>query len=125
MPSVGYVHLLQQLPLAFNRRTLDDLPTMTGPTVELFEPCRYLTGPARRDPRWRVSFNGLGSLQYCATVERTPTIEELLNYDILARAQAFLAELGPAATDRALSWAYQHETESSPSSVRRPLLQSG
>ncbi len=113
IPSGSYVRMAGFLWEAFNGRTLDDLPTITGPTVKLFDPRRYLTGPARRDPRWRVSFNGLGSLHYCATVERTLTIEDHLSYDILARARAFLAELGPAATDRALSWAYLHETESS------------
>lgn len=40
-------------------------------------------------------------------------IEDLLSYDVLGRAQRFLTELGPVATDRALSWAYLHETESS------------
>lgn len=54
-----------------------------GGCVPLFDPAHYLTGPAVRNSRWRVDFNGLGSLEYCATVERTPEIEALLAHDTL------------------------------------------
>jgi Fic family protein len=47
------------------------------------------------------------------TVQRTPAIEQLLALDILGRANAFLEALGQQATDRALAWAYLHETENS------------
>ncbi len=54
-----------------------------------------------------------GRRQFCVTVERTPVIEALLASDILAGAEAFLSRLGPLAAERAMSWAYLHETESS------------
>lgn len=69
IPTGSYVRVAGCLWEAFNRRTLDDLPVIAGPTIKLFDSRRYLTGPARRDPRWRVSFNGFGSLDYCATVD--------------------------------------------------------
>lgn len=55
----------------FSSRELTDLPAIGGPTAEVFDSARYVTGLPARDPRWRVAFNGLGSLRYCATVERT------------------------------------------------------
>jgi hypothetical protein len=112
-PSSGYARIVGYLWEAFNDRLLQGLPVISGPTVDLFDTRRYVTGPATRDAKWRVNFNGLGSLAYCATVERTPEIEALLALDILARADEFLLRLDPTAAERAMAWAYLHETENS------------
>lgn len=79
----------------------------------LFEPERYITMAGERNAKWRIEFNGLGDLAYCATVERTPLISELLEHDILGRAKAFIESLPPVMMDRALNWAYLHETKDS------------
>ena len=113
MEYAGYIRAACFLWEYFNAQALEDLPVIAGPTVNLFDPKKYVTGPASRNAKWRVNFNGLGSLQYCVAVERTPAIEELLALDILASAEAFLSQLGLTAADRAMSWAYLHETESS------------
>ena len=60
-----------------------------------------------------IRFNGLGSLGYCATVERTPTVQAAMASDLLGRAQAFASSLSPVLRERALAWAYLRETESS------------
>lgn len=86
---------------------------VAGKSVALFDPAQYVTGPVVRNSRWRIDFNGLGSLDYCATVRRTPAIIELLEYDILGRAKAFIAALPPVMLDRAINWAYLHETQDS------------
>ncbi len=88
-------------------------PSVKGRAVPLFDPERYVTGPAKRNSRWRVDFNGLGTLQYCAVVRRTPEIEALLREDVLAEARAFMASLPPGMLDRAIQWAYLSETQSS------------
>jgi len=46
-------------------------------------------------------------------VERTPELETLLSLDILGRAKAFMATLPPEMMDRAINWAYLHETRDS------------
>lgn len=79
----------------------------------LFDPQLYVTGPSTRNSRWRIDFNGLGSLAYCATVERTSEIDALLSLDILGRAKSFMATLPPEMMDRAIQWAYLHETRDS------------
>jgi hypothetical protein len=112
-PSSRYVRVLGFLWEAFNEREIEGDVAIAGPTVDLFDAGRYLTAPGQRNARWKVNFNGLGSLRYAVTVERTPAIERLLALDILDRANTFVAGLGPQATDRALAWAYLHETENS------------
>lgn len=52
--------------------------------------------PGKRSQKWRVEFNGLGDLTYCATVERTQELTDLLSNDILSRARTFIESL-PAA----------------------------
>lgn len=95
-----------------NRR-LDYETQINSRFAPLFDPERYVTGPALRNSRWRIEFNGLGSMHYCATVERTPELETLLSLDILGRAKAFMATLPPEMMDRAINWAYLHETRDS------------
>lgn len=81
--------------------------------MPLFDPKRYVTRPGTRNSRWRVEFNGLGNVDYCATVERTARLIELQEHDILGRAKAFMESLSPFMMDRAINWAYLHETKDS------------
>ena len=111
-PSGQFVRKAGYLWEHFTGRVLEGVAPR-GNTVELFDSALYLTGPARRDPRWRVAFNGLGSLRYCPAVRRTPVIERLLAADLLGQARQFAHEIGPDMLDRALTWAYLGETESS------------
>lgn len=112
-PTGTYIRTACYLWEYFAGQKLPDLPVIGGPTAEVFDGERYVTGPPTRDPRWRVAFNGLGSLQYCATVERTAALRKALASDVLGRTTAFVHALGPGMMDRALSWAYLHETEDS------------
>lgn len=112
-PTGTYTRTVCYLWEKFTEKQLTDLPEIAGPTVELFNSGKYITGPSQRDARWRVAFNGLGTLRYCATVERTPYLRDAIKSDILGRTKAFIATLGQGVTDRALAWAYLHETESS------------
>lgn len=78
--------------------------------VPLFDSSRYITGPGIKNPRWRVTFNGLGSLDYCVTVRRTKPIESLLKQDVLQRGELFFKSLPQSVADRTLAWAYWNET---------------
>lgn len=112
-PTGAYIRIACYLWEVFNQQELKGVPTVTGIVANLFDPKKYITGPRIRNAKWRVDFNGLGSLDYCATVERTPRINELLETNILQKANEFLSALGVAASDRAMSWAYLSETKSS------------
>ncbi|WP_163560493.1 Fic family protein [Halomonas sp. NO4] len=111
-PNGVYLRRLGYLYEAFVGR-LPIAPSIRGRAVPLFDPERYVTGPAKRNSRWRVDFNGLGTLRYCAVVRRTPEIEALLEEDVLAEARAFMGSLPPGMLDRAIQWAYLSETQSS------------
>lgn len=80
---------------------------------DVFDPDRYVTAPGIRDTRWRVRFNGLGTLRHCATVVRTPAVEHGIASQILQRAREYAEGLDEVVRDRALSWAYLNETEHS------------
>jgi hypothetical protein len=112
-PSGGYIHLACYLWETLTQNTLEDIPEIAGPSIELFDPRDYITGPAQRNARWRVVFNGLGSPRYCATVERTAAIQSAIDGNLLGRAKAFLEGLGKGVLDRTLAWAYLHETRDS------------
>jgi hypothetical protein len=48
----------------------------------LFPVDDYLTSTGHKNPRWKILFNGIGSLDYCISVRRTPAIRgrsQLLN----------------------------------------------
>ena len=112
-PNGQYIRIACYLWESYTGHQLAGRPEIAAGYVDVFDPTRYVTGPAQRDTRWRVNFNGLGSLRYCVTVQRTPAIEAAMASDILGRANAFVQTLGPAMLDRALAWAYLHETEDS------------
>jgi len=112
-PNGRYGRVLASLWEAFMGQPLVEQPRVAGGYVDVFDPQRYVTGPAQRNARWRVNFNGLGTPRYCATVERTPAIVQGMASDVLGRTDAFLKSLKPALQDRALTWAYLHETEDS------------
>ena len=112
-PTGTYIRTACYLWEQFTGNQLTDLPEIAGPTVEVFDTDRYITGPSRRDARWRVAFNGLGSISYCATVQRTAFLQRAIGSDVLGRTREFIATLGKGVLDRTLAWAYLHETEDS------------
>ena len=97
----------------YTGKSLDDIPSIGGQVADLFDTAKYVTTAGVRNAKWRVRFNGLGSPAYCPTVERTPTINALIDAEILAQANAFIGSLSHEMMDRALAWAYLSETESS------------
>jgi len=88
-PTGAYIRTACYLWEQFARDRLTEHPEISGPTVEVFDSERYITGPAVRDPRWRVSFNGLGSISYCATVRRTEYLRQAIQSDVLGRTREF------------------------------------
>ncbi|MEN1832314.1 Fic family protein [Pseudomonas lijiangensis] len=112
-PNGSYIRKACFLREAFTGEEVHQHSPVKGRFVPLFDPEQYLTMPGERNSRWRVEFNGIGTLTYCATVERTPEIVAMLEHDILGRAQAFIQSLPSGMMDRAINWAYLHETQDS------------
>lgn len=91
---------------------LDD-PGVASAYAPLFDPERNFVGQAQRDARWRIEFNGLGDLDFCPVVRKTPALMALIGQDLLGQVQVFAQSVGTAMLERALNWAYLSETEGS------------
>lgn len=81
--------------------------------VALFDPAQYITGASQKNNRWRVLFNGIGNLDYCITLRRTDALQALLERNLLQQATEFSESLPRDILNRALAWAYLHETRDS------------
>lgn len=91
---------------------LDD-PGVASAYAPLFDPEQHFVGQAKRDARWRIEFNGLGDLDFCPVVRKTPALMALIGQDILGQVQVFAQSVGTAMLERALNRAYLSETEGS------------
>lgn len=111
-PTGTYTRVACYLWEKFTGKLLEGCPEISGPTADVFNPAKYIVGESVRNSKWRVAFNGLGTINYCATVEKTPYIQESIRSDVLGRTNDFIETLGGGVMDRALAWAYLHETES-------------
>ena len=110
-PNSGYLRITAYLFEAFTGQLLQDIPALRGSFTHLFDPDLYYTGDPVKNSRWRINFNGIGSLNYCVTVRKTEALAQLLALNILEKVRAFYADARAEVLDRALSWAYLSETE--------------
>lgn len=79
----------------------------------LYDPEKYITTAGQKNKRWRIIFNGLGGLDYCAEVRKTDRLEQALLKAVLHNTREFTESLTPEMLSRALSWAYLSETQDS------------
>lgn len=81
--------------------------------VPLFDPETYITSKGIRNKRWRVIFNGIGTLDYCVCVRKSPELTSVLEKNLLLQAQEFTDSLPKDILNRTLAWAYLDETRNS------------
>lgn len=115
-PNGAYIRKACYFWEHFTGNVLEDIPVPGGVVAPVFSPNEYLTRSTKestRDQKWRIDFNGLGTLAYSPTIRRTHRLIELLRTDILGQVDSFIEETGSELLDRALAWAYLHETEGS------------
>ena len=97
----------------FTQNTLD-FQTSASKYEPLFDPARYLTRKnGERSSKWKIIFNGLGTPQWCATVERTDAVNSYIASALLDRVTEWFAGIGRRNAERALGWAYLNETKGS------------
>jgi hypothetical protein len=103
-PNGRYLRIAASLWERFTQQELPEPPVQTSAYVDVFSPDLYITtDKPLRDSRWRVNFNGLGSLNYCATVRRTPAIERGIALDIPLQAREFMQTLPVQTRERTLT----------------------
>lgn len=96
----------------FNQKTLEVEVPSNARYVTFFDEKRYVTTKGVRNKKWRVIFNGLGSLAYCPVVDKTERIQAHLKDSVLKRFAAYLSDLDDYTSERAMQWAYASEAES-------------
>lgn len=98
-PSSQYARVLGFLWEAFNGQEIEDV-TPAGIRVPIFNPDKYVVGKTIKNTKWGVAFNGLGTLNYCPIVRKTPKIKKALRRNTLARARDWLTALGSDQVER-------------------------
>ncbi|PJA25507.1 MAG: hypothetical protein COX57_03005 [Alphaproteobacteria bacterium CG_4_10_14_0_2_um_filter_63_37] len=100
-------------------RTLPVAATIGGRYLPLLDPQIYVVGPVdigwvtRRDPRWKIDNNLLGTPEYCPIVRRTSALAERMARDPRPRIESLIADFPPALFQRANDYLYLKETRSS------------
>ena len=95
----------------FNQAALD-FHTTASSYEPLFDPKRYLTREhGERNTKWKLVFNGLGTTEWCVTVERTPEIGAYIASALFKRVADWFSNIGHLNAERALGWAYLNETK--------------
>lgn len=114
IPTSQYLRKACYLWEHFTGREIERQPrTLRSNYVPLFDPNDYLTSTGTRDTRWRILFNGLGALDYCVTVHKTPELMALQDKNLLQQVSAFTESLPTDILNRTLAWAYLDETRNS------------
>ena len=112
-PNGKYIRTIAALYEAFTGKSLQ-AKSSSAPYVNLFDPKLYICGPARRQSKFRVNFNGIGGLNFCPVIRRTDALETLLARDVFADLDTFVESIGGVQhLDRALGWAYLDEIRGS------------
>jgi hypothetical protein len=86
---------------------------VTGNYVPVLDPKKYFTGKSRRNARWRIVDNLLGSAGACPLIRRTPAIEDKLKRDWPAEIRRLTKEASPQLWSRAINYLYLKETKAS------------
>lgn len=112
-PTGAYARWLGYLWEKANKAELTDLPAIGGWVPLLFDQQRYITGLPQRNAKWRVDFNGLGTINYCITVERSAAIQAGIDSKLPQRVNDYASNLTNVMRDRTVAWAYLSETRDS------------
>lgn len=85
----------------------------SGNYVPVLDPKKYFTGKPRRDSRWRVIDNLLGTVGVCPQIRRTPAIEHKLERNWSAEIRKLTKGTDARLWHRAVNYLYLKETKAS------------
>ncbi|MEJ7644727.1 MAG: Fic family protein [Chryseolinea sp.] len=93
--------------------TLNLSRPVSGNYVDLLNPDRYVTGVIKKDTRWRINNNLLGTEAYCPIIRKTNALNELLAIDTRQRVRDLKKRYEPEIFQRVINYLYKKETRSS------------
>lgn len=86
---------------------------VTGNFIPVLDPKKYFTGKPRKNPRWRVIDNLLGTVGACPQIRRTDAIEQKLKRDWSEEIRNLSKGTDPRLWHRAVNYLYLKETKAS------------
>lgn len=114
LPNGRYARQIGYLYEFLTGDTLSLSVSMGGTYIDLLDADIYLVSARpRRDSRWRIADNLLGSRHFCPIVRKTPELKELLTREFTRDLQAFRQQIEPELFQRAVDYLYFKETKSS------------
>lgn len=84
-----------------------------GNYVDLLEPEKYVTGTTKKNTRWHVNDNLLGTQAFCPMVRKTRALVEQLSRSIPGQIEQLKQSVSEATFRRAVNYLYSKETRSS------------
>lgn len=84
-----------------------------GNYVDLLDAARYVTAAPRKNRRWRIHDNLLGTADYCPVIRRTAAFSAVSQQDFSGRITDLLEQVPPDIFRRAVDYLYFKETKSS------------
>ena len=109
-PTGRYSRLIWYLYENLVGHTLPIPDAKKGNYVPLLDPDLYYCGAPRRNPRYRVIDNLLGSLTYCPLVRKTPRLQRFEAQHLDLAAKSVVHQYDPKIIDRAMRYLYTKET---------------
>lgn len=86
---------------------------VAGNFIPVLDPKKYFTGKPRRNTRWRVIDNLLGTVGACPQIRRTAAIEQKLKRDWSGEIRRLSQGTDPRLWHRAVNYLYLKETKAS------------
>lgn len=86
---------------------------VSGNYTNLLDEEKYVTGKTKKESRWRINNNLLGTKAYCPVVRKTKELKELLDLNIQEEIKRLEGNFSPDVFRRAIRYLYNKETRSS------------
>lgn len=90
-----------------------DVEVTTTNYEDILDSSKYITGDIKKNSKWKVNDNLLGTNQFCPIIRRTTELSELLDWNIEEAIENLKHEYSPEIFQRASYYLYKKESKSS------------
>jgi hypothetical protein len=81
--------------------------------IDVLDPEKYMTATVRRNVKWKINDNLLGSAEYCPVIRKKGELLRLLEVDVTRKLNALREQYSEEVFQRAAQYLYRKETRSS------------
>lgn len=90
-----------------------DVEVTTTNYENILDSSKYITGDIKKNSKWKINDNLLGTNQFCPIIRRTKELSELLDWNIEEAIENLKHEYSPEIFQRASYYLYKKESKSS------------